>query len=73
MSQDTVVTPAKSFIALVGFDDALTNAFADCDFGGRELIQFPNSIKMIGDWTDNNLNIVAILVMDNISRLIENS
>ncbi|MGZ3757565.1 MAG: sugar transferase [Mucilaginibacter sp.] len=61
MSLDTVVTPAKSLIALVGFDDTLSNLFADCDFGGRELIHFPNSIKMIGDWTDNNLNIVAIV------------
>ena len=66
MSQDTVVTPTKSFIALVGFDDTLTNAFADYDFGGRELIHFPNSIKMIGDWNDNNLNIVAIVASSEI-------
>jgi hypothetical protein len=61
MSDESIVSPAKGVIALVGFDDNLTTLFAGCDFGDRELKHFPNSVKMIGDWTDDKLPIVAII------------
>ena len=61
MSDESIVNPAQSLIALVGFDDNLTTLFSGCDFGDRKLIHFPNSVKMIGDWVDDKLNIVAVI------------
>jgi len=61
MSEASGAAQSKPIIALVGFDDNLTALFADCDFGDREVIHYTNGIKMNSDWTENNLNIVAVI------------
>jgi lipopolysaccharide/colanic/teichoic acid biosynthesis glycosyltransferase len=61
MNEQSEVTQPNPIIALVGFDDTVTALFADCNFGDRKLVHFANSIKMLSDWSENNLNIVAVI------------
>jgi lipopolysaccharide/colanic/teichoic acid biosynthesis glycosyltransferase len=48
-------------IALVGFDNELTGVFASYDFGGRQVMNFDNGMKMTTAWINDNLPIAAII------------
>lgn len=61
MSEGIYAPPGKPIIALVGFQDAFAEMFANCNFGDKELIHFDNGMKMVSAWNDQNLNITAII------------
>ena len=48
-------------IALIGFDDKLSEVFADCDFKDRGLVHFSNGMQLVSEWMVDDLNIVAII------------
>lgn len=52
---------SKGIIALVGFNDALSETFESCNFEGREKIHFTNGMKMVSAWLTNEINIAAIV------------
>ncbi|HMG07454.1 MAG TPA: sugar transferase [Mucilaginibacter sp.] len=61
MSQENSTPADKPIIALVGFEDELSELFANCNFQDRSLVHFPNGMKMAASWVADNLNIVAIV------------
>jgi lipopolysaccharide/colanic/teichoic acid biosynthesis glycosyltransferase len=58
---DTIMTGQPPIIALVGFDNELTAAFAGYDLGDRQVVHFENGMKMATAWISDNLPIVAIV------------
>ncbi len=58
---DTALKDQSPIIALVGFDDELTAAFAGYDLGNRQIVHFENGMKMTTAWISDNLPIVAIV------------
>ncbi len=62
MSEESYVSVVnRPIIALIGVESECFDQFANCDFGNKELVQFSNGMKMASAWTDDNLNIVAIV------------
>ncbi|WP_316832064.1 sugar transferase [Pedobacter aquatilis] len=61
MSEEFYAPPGTPIIALVGFENAFAEMFAECDFGSNELMHFENGMKMVNTWTEQHLNIVAII------------
>jgi len=61
MSEELNASPGQPIIALVGFENAFAEIFAQCDFGKSELVHFENGMKMASTWLEENLNIVAII------------
>jgi lipopolysaccharide/colanic/teichoic acid biosynthesis glycosyltransferase len=58
---DTIMTGQPPIIALVGFDNALTAAFAGYNLGDRQVVHFENGMKMATAWISDSLPIVAIV------------
>jgi lipopolysaccharide/colanic/teichoic acid biosynthesis glycosyltransferase len=58
---DTIINNQSPIIALVGFDNDLTAAFAGFNLGNRQIVHFDNGMKMATAWTNGNLPIVAIV------------
>jgi len=61
MSENIYPAKGAPIIALVGFENAFADMFADCNFDNKELVHFENGMKMASIWTDQNLNIAAII------------
>jgi len=66
MSEEKKVPHGTPIIALVGFENDQIEKFVGCDFGERVLVPFSNGMKMASAWTDNDLNIVAIISLSEI-------
>jgi lipopolysaccharide/colanic/teichoic acid biosynthesis glycosyltransferase len=58
---DTIFNDQSPIIALVGFDDNLTAAFAGYNIGNRRLVHFENGMRIVTAWIRDNLPIVAIV------------
>ena len=52
---------SDQLIALVGFDETLSEIFENFNFGGRQIIQYTNGLKLASSWQTDNLKIVAII------------
>jgi len=61
MSENIYTPPGMPIIALIGFENAFAEMFSDCNFGENELVHFENGMKMASAWTEQNLNIVAVI------------
>lgn len=60
MSEETNLTQGNAVIALVGFDAALSEMFSNGNFEGRELVHFPNGLKLASAWQAGEVKIAAI-------------
>ncbi|WP_208646779.1 sugar transferase [Pedobacter jejuensis] len=61
MSENIYATQGAPTIALVGFENAFSEMFAECNFNNKEVVHFENGMKMVSAWSDHNINIVAII------------
>jgi len=61
MIEENQATQGKKVIALIGFDNTLSEAFEHCDFKNREIIHFPNGMKMASAWMSDDIDIAAII------------
>jgi len=57
----------KPAIVLVGFENQLTGAFADCDFCGRQLVKIDDQTRMFSLWNAGELNVAAIICRSEIT------
>jgi lipopolysaccharide/colanic/teichoic acid biosynthesis glycosyltransferase len=48
-------------IALIGFDEALTQNMAPCDFKGRTLRHFANGMKLAAAWETGQVDVAAVI------------
>jgi lipopolysaccharide/colanic/teichoic acid biosynthesis glycosyltransferase len=66
MSEVEKVPHGTPIIALVGFENDQIEKFVNCDFGERVLVPFANGMKLASAWSDNDLNIVAVISLSEI-------
>ncbi|KQR70386.1 sugar transferase [Pedobacter sp. Leaf176] len=61
MSEKINALSDMPIVALVGFEDALAEVFDNCNLGENQILHFENGMKMAHAWSEQNLNIVAII------------
>ncbi len=61
-NQSLIPSINPQIIALVGFEDnAMRSFFEICDFEGKKVVYFENGLRLVQDWVEKKLLIVAII------------
>ncbi|WP_431293750.1 hypothetical protein [Pedobacter sp. P26] len=63
MAEEEISGPIElPIIAMIGFDDYTQRTFFEnCRFDGMRLVYFDNGLKLAQTWTEQHLEIVAII------------